>query len=172
MLYFPHILNTDVYLTYCFYFLSEAQVISLVSCGDVTFSHKLSRVLSRPLLGGAGLGGHQIARLLLKWQENRLDSSTKKRAMVPTAPAFQSCFTARPSSLYSTWWCADTTQTGQSTFPGAPGNSTQIAKWPQCCHQNTPGITAFSSLLPIPVEALFLPHFKCQIPKPGPPAHA
>lgn len=64
--------------------------------------------------------------MLLKWQENRPDSSTKRRTTAHTAPAFSCASQARPSFLYSTQWCVDTSQPEQSTFPQAPRNSTQI----------------------------------------------
>lgn len=60
-------------ISYCFSFLSGAQIISIVSSGDVTFSHKppFSRLFSRPLLGCAGLKGHWIARYY--WSGKRTD---------------------------------------------------------------------------------------------------
>lgn len=64
--------------------------------------------------------------MLLKWQENRPDSSTERRATEQTAPAFGPASQARPSFLYSTQWCADTSHPEQSTFPRALRNSTQI----------------------------------------------
>lgn len=113
-------------LTYCFSFFSGAQIISLFSSGDVTFSHEppFSRVLSRPVLGGAGLRGQRIARYY--WSGRRTDLTAVLRRgqqyiqLQLPSPASQ----ARPSSLYSTRWCADTSQPGHSTFPRAPDNST------------------------------------------------
>lgn len=64
--------------------------------------------------------------MLLKWQENTPDSSANRRATAHTAPAFSPASRARPSFLYSTQWCADTSRPKQSTFPRAPRNSTQI----------------------------------------------
>lgn len=64
--------------------------------------------------------------MLLKWQENRPDSSTERRATVRTAPAFSPASQATPSFLYSTQWCADPSQPEQSTFPRAPRNFTHI----------------------------------------------
>lgn len=84
----------------------------------------------------------------------------------------------RPSSLYSTQWFTDTSHLGRGLFLGLhaiPHRSSYglgVAKQSQCCQQNAHRITAFSSLLPIPLQALFLSCFKYQVFKPGPPAHA
>lgn len=64
--------------------------------------------------------------MLLKWQENRPDSSIERRAAAHTATAFSPASQAGPSFWYSTQRCADTSQSEQSTFPRAPKNSTQI----------------------------------------------
>lgn len=128
MLCFPHILNTDVSLTYCFAFLSGAQINSLVSSGDVTFSPEppFSGVLSRPLLGNAGLRHHQIVRYYGSGRRTDLPAVLRRGQQYIQPQLSSPAPLARPSSLYSSQWCTDTSQPGQSTFPGPPGNSTQI----------------------------------------------